>query len=133
MDKKTIATAQMIVDAFNFVNINIPGTIKPGQGNVEIFWEFNKLNKEAIRHIHAGCGCTAQLDIQDTGVKAVYTDGHQAAAVATGPVTFTKSLTVFLHTETSTEPLWIKNAKGADMPNPDVPNFPIWFNGVVQA
>lgn len=110
------------------------GEIKPGQKNVEIRWDFDTLKKEDIATyeedgetkycIKPGCGCTADISVDENGITAYYNDrGNTKGQV-------NKSITVYYKTEG--EKPRIKNQNGDLVFNRKQGLTVLFFNVIVK-
>lgn len=101
-----------------FVNV---GDIKLGQKEVKVEWEFEGMSKEDVAKyknssgnevfaVAPGCGCTANLEVTDKGITALYNDGGNNIGQ------FTKQVVVY-HAPTDDTLVRVTNEKGREMYN----------------
>lgn len=117
-------------EAFKSFLYVVPHPIKPGEKEVILRWDFDKLTKDQIDHLHPGCGCTAQIKVDDTGITAIYSDNTKEADVKkenSKVYRVQKHITVFLKDE---QPLKIQGPKGAHF-NPKKTQLKLFFNASV--
>lgn len=115
--------------AFKNIQVDL-GSITAGTQGHEVFWEFADLNKESIAKFvdHKGneqyavqrmCGCTADIEVTDKGIKAVYNDNGNS----TGKLI--KRVKVYY--SKGDLPTKVKNDRGVLMFNPNLPSTTLSF------
>lgn len=109
--------------AFTYLNYSIEEPIKVGS-KATVKWFFKDLTKDQIAKdekgnyaIFPGCGCTAKVEVNDSGIVAVYTDDTKIQTLNTssnGKYSIGKNLRVFLN---DGKPLYERNDRGVLRPN----------------
>lgn len=111
------------------------GNIRPKQKDVRAFWEFDELTKDRVATykdsngvvqpaIRVGCGCTANVVVQDDGIQALYNDRGNAKGVVT------KNITVYY--KTGDLPIRIKNDSGIETFNSELDKTVLFFEVLVK-
>lgn len=118
------------LDAFkNFVYV-VPVPIQRGQGDINLRWDFNELSIDLIEDVVPGCGCTAQLSIDNTGISAVYKDNTKESDVPKNAPWFyptKKAITVYIR---DGEPIKIPGPKGMTF-NPKKKQIKLYLHACV--
>lgn len=117
---------------FKSIDYTVPGEHTPGSSGLNVKFEFLELKKEEIKKVVAGCNCTAEVEITDDGINAVYTDSTSRSDVLImndKRLTVKKSLTVYMDDGL---PLRVKNNKGQSVYNREKASIVLTF-GVVLA
>jgi len=115
--------------AFKNISVDV-GEIKAGSKGTEVFWEFQDLTRDLIAQYTKGkdivylvrpkCGCTADLEILDNGIKASYNDsGNMLGDVI-------KRVSVYLKPKENI-PVQVKNKRGVLIPNPKLGKVTLSF------
>lgn len=109
------------------------GTIVSGSKKNEVFWKFQSLTKEGIAKNDDGtfaivpaCGCTADIEVQNGGIKALYNDGGKKKG------DILKRLRVFTKDTNGDIPLKKKNNRGVMSYNFNHPHVVLSFAANVQ-
>jgi len=109
------------------------GTIVSGSKKNEVFWKFKNLTKEGIAKNDGGtfaivpaCGCTADIEVQSGGIKALYNDGGKNKG------DILKRLSVFTKDTNGDIPLKKKNNRGVKTYNFNHPYVVLSFAANVQ-
>lgn len=110
-------------EAFTYLHYNVNNSIKPG-GKVSVEWFFKGLTKDQIAKdekgkyaVFPGCGCTAEVEVTDKGIVAVYSDTTTTNILRTssdGKYSVSKNIRVFLD---DGNPLYERNDRGVLRPN----------------
>lgn len=114
--------------AFKETKVDL-GEVVMGSGNNEVFFPFEdltpdkiatyELNGEEKYAIKKGCGCTANIEVKEDGIHAVYNDSSNNTGA------FSKNLTVYL--KHGTIPTRKRNARGIQTFNSDLPKVALTF------
>lgn len=95
--------------------VKYPNIIKRGKTAV-IEWFYDETSKDEIEDARPGCSCTANIEILDDRIRAVYTDNTPESAFQNREVEMiNKNINVYFK---DGKPLMIKR-RGRDVRNPD--------------
>ena len=106
----------------------VPRTIKVGEAGVPLEWHVEEGFTSEIEYIQPGCGCTAEVKIEDGRVLATYNDNTRREEVAEMPgqvKTISKNLRVFLK---DGKPLMVKNERGVETYNQQKQSMTLFFH-----
>lgn len=106
----------------------VPQQIKANQAGVPLEWHIEEGSIEDIEHIQPGCGCTAEVKMENGRVLATYNDNTKVEEVAEMPgrvKTISKNLRVFLK---DGKPLMVKNERGVETYNAQKQSLTLFFH-----
>lgn len=126
---------------FKTTHCTVKDPISPGTKNVGVNWLFEDLTNVDIAKdsdgkyaVKPGCGCTANVEVTETGIIAFYTDSTKKQDVLSSQnreKSVGKNMRVFLD---DGKPLYVKNERGVMKLNVGgKANILLTFNVIVQA
>lgn len=115
--------------AFKNIQVDL-GNITAGTEGHKVFWEFEELDKNTIATfvdnsgneqyaVQRMCGCTADVEVRENGISAVYNDNGNS----TGKLI--KRVKVYY--KSGELPTKVKNERGVLMFNPKLPSTVLSF------
>jgi hypothetical protein len=114
---------------FKFYNTTYDGILRKGD-SVQLFWPYaNGMGPDDIVEIKPGCQCTAEINWNDKGVYARFTNQEKDEDLAKGDFIASKAMTVVFNDRFGK----INNTKGKMVWHPNKFTEVLKFSGIVAA